>query len=199
MQTGLFDTDENKPVVPVINGLSYIPEFINVKEHNELWESINKEIWLCDLKRRVQHYGYKYDYRSRSVDQSMYIGPIPEWSKFVVDRIVSQGLMAEPDQMIINEYTPGQGISDHVDCEPCFEDTIISVSLGSSCIMNFKKRYDKEEKQELMLEPRSLFIIKGDARYEWTHGISAREKDKWKDKLIPRTTRISLTFRKVII
>ena len=26
--------------------------------------------WLSDLKRRVQHYGYKYDYRARAIDHT---------------------------------------------------------------------------------------------------------------------------------
>ena len=104
-----------------------------------------------------------------------------------------------PDQVIVNEYLPGQGIADHIDCEPCFEDTIISLSLGSRCIMDLKNKNNKNEKQEILLEPRSLIVIADEARYNWTHGIPAREKDKWMGRYIPRRTRVSLTFRKVIL
>jgi len=40
--------------------------------------------------------------------------------------------------MIANEYLPGQGISAHVDCVPCFSDRIASLSLLSPCEMVFQ-------------------------------------------------------------
>jgi alkylated DNA repair dioxygenase AlkB len=206
MQLDLFDTGKNEaanfgkgPLIQ-IKGLSYIPDFISDKEHNEIWEAINKENWLTDLKRRVQHYGYKYDYKKRSLDYSMYIGSIPQWTNFVAERIIAKGYFKKlPDQVIVNEYLPGQGIADHIDCEPCFEDTIISLSLGSPCIMDFRNKNNKRDKHQLLLEPKSLVVITDDARYNWTHGIPSREKDNWLGKIIFRKTRISLTFRKVIL
>ena len=207
MQLGLFETDKSELAhitkqksAPPIDGLSYIPDFISDVEHKEIWEAVNKETWLNDLKRRVQHYGYKYDYKKKSIDYSMYIGSIPEWTRFIAERIVSKGYMKHlPDQLIINEYEPGQGIADHIDCEPCFEDTIISLSLGSCCIMEFKNKLDRRDKYEHLLEPKSLVVIAGEARYHWTHGIPARERDVCLERTIFRKRRISLTFRKVIL
>jgi alkylated DNA repair dioxygenase AlkB len=43
----------------------------------------------------------------------------------------------EADQAIINEYQPGQGISPHVDCVPCFGPVVAAISLGSDCVMDF--------------------------------------------------------------
>jgi alkylated DNA repair dioxygenase AlkB len=187
-------------VGPDIEGLSYIREFITREEEANLLESIDASHWLTDLKRRVQHYGYKYDYKRRSLDHSMYIGAIPNWAASIAERIVQHSLMrAMPDQVIVNEYLPGQGISDHVDCEPCFDDTIISLSLASGCIMEFKKLTDKGLKKVVYLAPRSLVVLKGESRYGWTHGIPAREKDKWHGRSIPRKRRVSLTYRKVIL
>lgn len=42
-------------------------------------------------------------------------------------------------QVILNLYTPGEGISPHIDLLKRFEDGIISVSLGSGCVMRFAK------------------------------------------------------------
>lgn len=178
-----------------MEGLTYIKNFISVEEETLLLEFINKETWLTDLKRRVQHYGYKYDYKKRNIDLSMFIGSLPEWSKFLTDKFVSLNML-NADQLIVNEYLVGQGISDHIDCEPCFGENIISISLGSTCVMNFKNGIEKEE---LFLEQGSLLLLSGDARYKWTHGIPARQKDKVNGILIPRKKRISLTFRNTII
>lgn len=180
-----------------IQGLTYIQNFISREEEISLLDSINKETWLSDLKRRVQHYGYKYDYKKRNIDNSMYLGELPSWTNFVTDRMSSLNLIDKtPDQLIVNEYLVGQGISNHIDCEPCFGDTIISVSLGSSCIMNFK---NENQTVEVFLEPCSIVILKDDARFKWSHGIASRKKDKWNNNIYNRDTRISLTFRETIL
>lgn len=48
-----------------------------------------------------------------------------------------------------------------------------------------------------MLEPRSLLLLTGAARYEWTHGIPARRSDIVDGLRRPRAGRVSLTFRSV--
>jgi alkylated DNA repair dioxygenase AlkB len=59
---------------PSIDGLIYIPDFISVEKEKSLLSNIDKQPWLNDLKRRVQHYGYKYDYRARNIDKSLSLG-----------------------------------------------------------------------------------------------------------------------------
>jgi alkylated DNA repair dioxygenase AlkB len=191
--TQLNDLENLKKIV----GLEYVSDFITIEEHDELINCINNEKWLDDLKRRVQHYGYKYDYRTRYVDYTMKIGNLPNWIISVAKKIQTSGFMDElPDQMIVNEYLPGQGISAHIDCEPCFGDTVISLSLGSTCVMKFSDKYSSE-KIEVFLEPRSIVILKKDARYKWTHEIVPKKKDIFKNFSFQRSTRISLTFRNI--
>ncbi len=181
-----------------IPGLKYIPEFISEDEHSSLWTSVNGETWLDDLRRRVQHYGYKYDYKARAINYDMYLGKLPAWSEMIIDRINESSLMKGADQLIVNEYEPGQGIAPHVDCEPCFKETIISLSLGSPVVMEFTNKKTRE-KVEVWLEPRSLVVMQSEARYDWTHGIPARKRDKFNGVPTERRKRISLTFRKVFI
>ena len=38
---------------------------------------------------------------------------------------------AEPDQVTVNEYLPGQGIGPHVDAYDVFEEPLVSLSLLS--------------------------------------------------------------------
>lgn len=181
-----------------IEGLKYVPDFISIEEEKALIARINSENWLGDLKRRVQHYGWKYDYKARKLDYSMYLGLLPNWIQLLAERLVSSGIMTEvADQVIINEYKPGQGIANHVDCEPCFGDTVISISIAAPCIMNFINLKTKE-KMEALLEPRSAVAIQGAARYKWSHGIPARLADEINGRRINRLLRISMTFRKVI-
>lgn len=187
--TGLLFDIPSEPV-PDIPGLAYVPDFISAAEERALMKAIDDQPWLNDLKRRVQHYGYKYDYRARAVTPDSYLGPLPDWLEPVAKK-----LPFKPDQAIVNEYEPGQGISAHVDCVPCFEGTIASLSLGFGAVMQFTNR---NEKQELYLEPRSLIILSGPARYDWTHAIPARKSDMVSGFKIERGRRVSLTFRTVL-
>ncbi len=180
-----------------IEGLRIIDDFLTQEYHDELISKIDKANWSNELSRRVQHYGYKYDYKARSINSSMKVGGLPDWVNPLIEKMLQEELIdTRPDQMIINEYQPGQGISNHVDCEPCFGDKIISVSLGSTAIMNFKNKRTKEL-HSLVLNPKGILLLSGESRYEWMHGISGRKSDMINKERVPRERRISLTFRKV--
>ena len=94
------------------------------------------------------------------------------------------------------EYRPGSGIFAHVDQE-VFGDTIASVSLGSTCVMRFS--HGKSARvEELLLEPRSVIVLSGEARWAWKHEIPARVVDTWQNLERPRSRRVSLTFRVIL-
>ncbi len=183
-----------------INGLDYIENWINIDEENKLISDIDKMPWENYLKRRVQQYGYIYDYRSAKLfagsnKNDNYIGELPEFLKEIGKRLVNENIfIKEPEQVIINEYLPGQGINHHVDCLPCFKDIIVSLSLGSSCVMDFRKKTEVVHKK---LAQRSLLIITGESRYEWSHGIKANSSDLIDGVWMNRNRRISLTFRNI--
>jgi alkylated DNA repair dioxygenase AlkB len=191
----LFDI--KKPEVPDIDGLLYIPNFISESEHDALLSIIDVQSWLTDLKRRVQHYGYKYDYKARNILPDSYLGELPQWLGDLQERLFEDGIFKQkPDQAIINEYLPGQGISAHIDCVPCFNDVIASLSLGTDVNMQLSKA---EQKHDVFLEKRSLIVLSGEARYKWQHAIPARKSDIVDGVKLERQRRVSVTFRKVIL
>ena len=176
-----------------------IDGFVDEHEAERFLAAIDTMPWRTDLKRRVQHYGWRYDYRARAVSTDMDLGPLPNWLAKLAARVDRDGEFdATPDQVIVNEYLPGQGISAHVDCEPCFGPVIASLSLGGSAEMIFKKRSTGERKS-VILEPTNLLILSGEARYDWTHEIPARKSDVIKGVRHLRTRRVSLTFRTVAL
>ncbi|MGI9558439.1 MAG: alpha-ketoglutarate-dependent dioxygenase AlkB [Thermodesulfobacteriota bacterium] len=207
----ITSTEINK-IISNIPGLEYKLDYITETKEQEFLKWIDRQKWITDLKRRVQHYGWKYDYKARKVHKDMQLGDLPEPLASFAKKLHEDGLIAElPDQVIVNEYEPGQGIAPHVDCEPCFGDTILTMSLGSGCVMEFtkaeknddklgrKKPVEPKEKIPVWLEPRSVVSMKGDSRWWWFHGIPTRSSDDWNETNYPRTRRVSLTFRKVIV
>lgn len=178
-----------------IPGLTLVHEYVSPDQQARLTRIVDESPWRTDLKRRVQHWGWVYDYRARRVDPATYLGPLPPWAALLARRLAADHHMPEvPDMLIVNEYVPGQGISAHVDCVQCFSGTICSLSLGSQCVMSFSER-GQGRIESLLLPPGSLLVLSGDARYRWTHAIPARKSDG----KTQRTRRISLTFRTVTI
>ena len=98
------------------------------------------------------------------------------------------------DQMIVNVYSPGTGIRDHVDLAK-FDDGIVSVSLGASCVMNFTRA---DTVVPILLEPGDLLLLHGEARYQWMHGIPETTVDVWKGNQMPRGKRTSVTLRRLL-
>jgi alkylated DNA repair dioxygenase AlkB len=181
-----------------IPGLQYVSSYLAPEQQSQCLSVVDSQLWITDMKRRVQHYGWVYNYKKRAVDPSMYLGALPEWAGALALRLHEDGYIAEvPDQLIVNEYQPGQGISPHVDCVPCFGDTILSISLGSPCVMDFTS-LNGNRHVPILLESGSLVVMKGESRYQWKHGIAPRLRDQYQGTEYARGRRVSLTFRRVI-
>ncbi|WP_454700238.1 alpha-ketoglutarate-dependent dioxygenase AlkB [Agrobacterium burrii] len=179
-------------------GILYFDGFLSPDEEAAVTARLDAGEWSTELKRRVQHFGYSYDYKVRAVTPDAYLGPLPPWLGLFAERLVSEGYCRNlPDQVIANEYLPGQGISAHVDCVPCFDDTIVSISLLSACEMVFRDLRGPAV-CGVLLYPRSGVLLRDSGRYGWTHEIPARKSDIVNGIRTARSRRISLTFRKVI-
>ena len=171
-----------------MQGLTYIKDFITEKEESDLITFINSMEWNDDLSRKTQHYGYKYNYNIKNTLEKTIA--IPNVFTFILNALKNKFNIIF-DQLIVNHYEPGQGISPHIDNKILFDDTIVSISMGSNCIMKFS---NKDEYNDIMLERCSLVALQGDVRYKWKHSIPSRKSDN----NIMRDVRISLTFRKVL-
>ena len=182
---------------PDIPGLTYVREFLSRSEEKRVVRQIDRSHWRTEgLTRRVQHYGWRYDYKTRNINTTARLGSLPDWAASIARRLVSAKFLEHlPDQVIVNEYINDQGIGRHVDRIPLFADGIVMISLLESWEMIFRKRSSKD-KVSHMLERRSAAILRGDARYKWTHEIPRR---KYEPGGLRRQRRISLTFRKVVV
>eukprot|EP01102_Stenamoeba_stenopodia_P014746 TRINITY_DN4938_c0_g2_i1.p1 TRINITY_DN4938_c0_g2~~TRINITY_DN4938_c0_g2_i1.p1 ORF type:complete len:190 (+),score=31.04 TRINITY_DN4938_c0_g2_i1:625-1194(+) len=140
----------------------------------------------------------------------MPLGSLPQIiEELVLSKIRLLNLVTiEFNQITVNEYLPGQGIASHVDTHSAFEDAILSLSLCGSLVMDFAKIEPRRQDdscskksdtlaKQLVLSRRSLLVMKGESRYQWTHGIAYRKTDKVNGVIVPRTRRVSLTIRRI--
>jgi alkylated DNA repair dioxygenase AlkB len=176
----------------MIPGLRYVPNYLDVAAHDLLLAAVDVGEWRDFGQRRGQIYGYSYHHTKGGVYRT---DDLPPWAQELAERLERDGLMPErADQLIVNDYAAGQGIQAHVDA-PLFTDTIVSISLGSTCIMEFTTEADARE--EHFLAPMSALVIAGEARHAWKHAIPPRSHDTWDGRDWPRARRVSLTFRKM--
>lgn len=183
----LFELEDAVPPIP---GLLYVPDFLDAARERELVELIDLGEWDTTWERRRQLFGVSYGRDRQS------LAPLPDWGRTLADQAARAAAFPDPfDQMLINEYLPGQGIALHRDYDP-FDRTVVSISLISCCVMDFRRVTDNRC-ESVLLRPTSLLALTDEARYEWEHGIARRKNDCWNGTLIPRSRRVSVTFRRL--
>ena len=186
------------PAIPAIEGLRYFGQFLSTEEQDWILNAIDKAEWMDDLERRVQHYGWRYDYRSRNVSRDMRIGEFPTWLRHLGEKLCEAQLFRQvPDQAIVNQYLPGQGIAMHIDRQ-CFGPVVATVSLGDAWRMELRPIHaSRNETKQILLDVGSVLALSGEARYSWMHGIASRKKEREGGGWRPRERRVSVTFRTV--
>lgn len=183
-QLALFEQDDAAGP----QGLRYAPEFISSETERELIAHISElplkpfQFGAFEGHRRVKSFGFRYDYSEQRLVEAE---AIPEWLHAVARAVESFGDLPEGSvrQVLCTEYEVGVGIGWHRD-KPHF-DKVLGLSLGSSCKFRFRRRGgEKWERFTLQAEPRSLYLMDGEARRTWEHSIPGVEHRRY-----------SITFR----
>ena len=173
-------------------GAVLVPELVTPAEERRILQRIAEAPWMTDIGRRVQHYGYRYDYRGSA--PPVPAAPFPRWATVMADRLAPWFDGAVPEQCIVNEYVPGQGIGMHAD-HAQFGAVVASLSLAAEWPMRFRRRRVRPYARDglpgdevVVLPRRSALVLAGPARTDWMHGI-----DRGAGR--GRAVRVSATFR----
>jgi alkylated DNA repair dioxygenase AlkB len=120
-------------------------------------------------RRTARHYGLGYDYESRTPQPGE---PLPEWL-LTVRRRAADLAGEQPEalvEVLVQRYPPGATIGWHRDA-PAF-GTVVGVSLGATGRLRFQRGTgDRRRVWEVPLEPRSGYVLAGEARRSWQHSI----------------------------
>lgn len=175
-----------------MDSLYYLANFLSYEDQLQIVEFIDSMPWDTTLKRRRQQYGYWYDIKSKSNAQAP---PIPGVLQTLAQHLYSEGTFAKvPEQLLINEYTATQGISAHTDAN-IFGSVVVSISLLEEAEMIFTR---ESERFSMILEPGSILVMFGEARYEWKHEIKPTKTYYKNGVRVTKSAnyrRISLTYR----
>ena len=172
-------------------GFEYREDLLDPEEEGRLIGLLEKLPWEAvvfrgyEARRRVVHFGHRYDFEARGVSPGL---PVPEPLLGLRERAAA---LADEDperyvEGLATEYRPGATIGWHSDA-PAFGATVLGVSLASSCRMRFRRRSPGGwTRWDRVLEPRSAYVIGGEARSAWQHSIPPTE-----------ALRYSITYRTV--
>jgi alkylated DNA repair dioxygenase AlkB len=122
-------------------------------------------------KRRIVSYGAGYDFDANE------LRPAPAMPDFLhpLRSKVAERIGMPPEHVthaLVTEYRPGTQLGWHRDV-PDFA-LVVGISLGTRCRMRFRP-YPPRTGQRvfvLELEPRSMYVLAGAARWKWQHGIA---------------------------
>jgi alkylated DNA repair protein (DNA oxidative demethylase) len=174
--------------VSLPEGLVYRPDFLTPEEERELLDRFEalefQEVVMRGqtARRVVRHFGLDYDYETFKVTPTE---PLPQELEWLRER-VAQLVDEQPEalaEILVTRYPPGAPIGWHRDA-PAF-GKVIGISIGAPSRMRFQRGKGKErEVAELVLEPRSAYVLDGPARTQWQHSIPP-----------VKALRYSITFR----
>jgi alkylated DNA repair dioxygenase AlkB len=162
------------PVADLPEGLLYEPGFLAVQEEAELLRIFSTlEFQAFDFhgytaRRRVLEFGLEYDFTSRKATPTQ---TFPEFLISIRERAAAfAGLpVAALVEGMVSEYPPGAPIGWHRDA-PQF-GTIIGISLAGASRMRFKPYKAEGRIISLTLQPRSIYLMRGPARWRFQHSI----------------------------
>jgi alkylated DNA repair dioxygenase AlkB len=171
------------------HGYAYESDFISAAQEAALVSEIERlpldqaQYRQYLAKRRIVSYGGRYDFSARRLDPGE---PIPPFLLPLRARVAAwSGCAAESfTHILVAEYAPGTQLGWHRDV-PDFE-VVAGISLLNACRMRFRRYPPKVREKSLAIEiePRSVYRLQGEARWDWQHSVPA----------VP-ALRYSITFR----
>jgi alkylated DNA repair dioxygenase AlkB len=175
-----------------VPGFSLREDYICPDEERVLLAHIDVQPWETDWRRRIQQYGLGY--AGEHGRAATWLRDLPEWLAPLAQRVQRDAPLARfPENCVINEYIPPLGIGPHRDYG-AFGPVIACVSLGSDIVLDLTHP-DRGLRVPVRVPARSLWVLAGEARSDWLHGIASRLTDTINGERRKRERRVSITFR----
>ena len=193
MQGDLFGA-EASAAVALPDGMRFEEAFLSPEEEARLI-AIIEDLPLANMKyqqftalRRVVSYGGQYDFSAQRLNAA---APLPAWLDPVRQRACAwAGIPPEQfSQALVAEYQPGTPLGWHRDV-PDFED-IVGISLLGDAVLRFRAyppdAAKKSDVLRVLLPPRSIYLLRGAARWGWQHSVAPTKQLRYSITL--RTSR----------
>ncbi len=167
-------------------GLAYEPEFLSRDEEQAIIATIRSlpleaaKYKEYTARRRVVSFGGSYDFDANKLLPAQ---PLIDALQPLRARVAHwAGVAPEAlHHVLVAEYAPGTPLGWHRDV-PDHEE-VFGVSLGSTAVLRFRpfppvapKRADVVK---LRAAPRSIYAMRGPARWGWQHSVAPVDELRW--------------------
>jgi len=178
---------EQHRVAGAARSMYFVPGFLSAEEEASLLSAVDsapQPKWTTLRGRRLQQWGGVPG--GRDGTEPMLEEGLPPWLQTLSGRLHSELRSAAaphwrvpPNHVLVNEYTAGQGIMGHED-GPLYEPFVAIVNLASTLLLEVWPKGGSEERQLVVMEAGSLWVMADDLYSAYLHGIEAREEDSYR-------------------
>ncbi|XP_053868543.1 alpha-ketoglutarate-dependent dioxygenase alkB homolog 7, mitochondrial [Malaclemys terrapin pileata] len=167
------------------------PGFLSGPEEAALGQEVEPQ-----LRRRR----YQFDHWDGAIHgfRETEIAQWSEESREILQRVRDEAFppgMSQLSLVHVLDLDKSGYIKPHIDSVKFCGCTIAGLSLLSSSVMRLVSEQNPEDWMDLLLPRCSLYILRGPARYEFTHEILKDEESFFDGQKIPRERRISVICR----
>ena len=190
-----------RPTSEPLPGLMIFPNFITEEEEamiiQEL-DNVKQQAWKVQRHsglHREKRFGVDYDLWSREVRAPKHA--LPDWIATIVipklKRIATLHDFTPNDANALEYHRQlGHWLKDHVDDRKKHKEPIANLSLVGDCYMKFRNTQSRNRnlavpEKKVLLQRRSLQVMTGSARYDFSHGI--QNSDLLSDRRVSVTVR----------
>lgn len=162
-----------------IQGVVYIADFLSQQEEAQLLAAVDAapaSRWTKAGERKMQNWGGR-------PSECLIREKLPQHLQALVELLLAAGIYPPeqaPQHVLINSYDKGAGIPPHMD-GPLYSPRVATITLGGPAVMAFHKALPDgspgELASEVMLQPRCLLLMQGQACHSYTHSIASQDAD----------------------
>jgi len=173
-------------------GLTLIPAFITEAEEEALFGEVNP--YLRRLRYEANHWDDAiHDYRETEK---------PNWNdknSLVIERLkrvaFGHGSTTPLSHVHVLDVSEKGYIKPHIDAVRFCGNTVAGISLLTDSVMRFVHESQPSRRASLLLPRRSLYVMRDEARFRYTHEILRSEESTFGGQQIPKGRRISIICR----
>ncbi|CAH0595003.1 unnamed protein product [Chrysodeixis includens] len=175
----------------VLQDMQVYPEFITEREEIAL---------LNELEPQLRRMRYEFDHWDNAI-QGYRETERTQWTEensVVLSRVRGLAFGADGDTLphvhVLDLAAAGH-IKPHVDAVRFCGDVIAGLCLVSSAVMRLQHSQRSELVLDALLSRRALYVMKGVARYDFTHAVLGGDDSQWAGRPLPRQRRVAVICR----
>ncbi|CAB3255623.1 unnamed protein product [Arctia plantaginis] len=178
----------------VLQDMQVIPEFVSKEEEAAM---------LAELDPQLKRMRYEFDHWDNAIHgfREKEVVQWSEASEAVLTRIKSVAFipgtgagMPMPAVHVLDLASAGY-IKPHVDAVKFCGEVIAGLCLVSSAVMRLEHCTNKQLALDALIARRSLYIMRGSARYKFTHAVLGGELSAFRGAPVTRQRRVAVICR----